>query len=138
MTKPAKPKNNGGTKVKNRHNKAKTGYVNPLAKYRPEEQDAYSKLLLAEDQYEKMQERVLNRGHRTNLPRMSMTVLEAMVLRHTPDIDPEYAISAVIANTPSYERAQFTEWCEPLVKHREYMNRLRSKCRRILDAMEAK
>lgn len=137
MTKPAKPKNSVGTKVKNRHNKAKTGWVDPLAKFKDSEHDAYSRLLLAEDQYEQMQTRVLNRG--ANLPHLSLTVLEAMVRGiETGELANSPWLCDTIVNLPSYEKAQFTEWCEKLGGHRAYMDRLRSKCKRILDALEVK
>lgn len=128
MAKQDKPKGNAvGTKVKNRgHHKKPAAPIDPLTKFKPEEQTAYSRYLLAENRLEDMKNNIMARN--TNLPRLSYAVL-GYVVEGEP-------IPIHYSDCPEREIEQFNAWCEPLVAQREKIARLAEKCKRILDSLK--
>lgn len=124
MAKPPKAKNSGDTKVK-RHHKKKTS-PNPMAKFTPAEISAYDRLILAEDELEKMRTEILLRNE--NLPDLSFAVLEFVV--RNVEIPVHYE------NCPPGEIAQFNKWCEGIRKQEKNIEKLKEKCKRILEGLE--
>lgn len=124
MAKPPKSKSTGDTKVKRHHKKRSS--QNPMAKFTSAEISAYDRLILAEDDLESMRAKTLIRNK--NLPDLSFAVLEFVV--RNVEIPVHYS------SCPSGEIAQFNKWCEGIRKQEQHIEKLKEKCKRILDTLK--